>query len=332
MRIYKHDYYDRFRCIAGNCPDSCCKDWDVQVDDTSAALYRSLDGALGERLRKVLKDDPEAGTLMTIENRRCPMWREDGLCRIQVELGHDALCKTCRDFPRLSHDYGDFAELQLELSCPEAARLILSAAETPMTEEEIPGGEDPNYSLLDMELLLQTRQQALKLLASPRPANEVLAQLLVYGYHAQFMLDNGEHTTFEPNDALEMAYNMAKPGDMQAILDFYSTLEILSPDWAERLRAPQKRTWDAPYKALARYFVERYWLQAISDFDLISRVKFIVISCLTVYLLGGDMIQTAQRYSKEIENNIDNVDALLDAACENAIFTDDKLFGLLLKG
>ena len=47
------------------------------------------------------------------------MWRQDGLCRIQAELGHEALCKTCREFPRLRHDYGSFVELGLELH-PEA--------------------------------------------------------------------------------------------------------------------------------------------------------------------------------------------------------------------
>ena len=97
----------------------------MDVDDVSAARYRALPGALGDALRDVLKDT-EDGTVMTIQNGRCPMWRQDGLCRIQAELGHDALCKTCRDFPRLRHDYGSFVELGLELSCPEAARLILT--------------------------------------------------------------------------------------------------------------------------------------------------------------------------------------------------------------
>ena len=110
MQIYKSAYFDSFRCIAGRCPDSCCKEWDVQVDDRSAAFYRSISGPLGDRLRQVLVDDPESGTVMTIENGRCPMWRMDGLCRIHAELGHDALCKTCREFPRLTHDYGDFIE------------------------------------------------------------------------------------------------------------------------------------------------------------------------------------------------------------------------------
>ena len=125
MLITKPDYFDRFRCIAGACPDSCCKEWDVQVDADSAAMYRALPGALGDRLREVLKEE-DGETVMTILDGRCPMWRADGLCRIQAELGETALCKTCREFPRLTHDYGDFIELGLELSCPEAAKFILS--------------------------------------------------------------------------------------------------------------------------------------------------------------------------------------------------------------
>ena len=103
MLITKPDYFDRFRCIAGNCPDSCCKEWDVQVDDASAAFYRALPGALGDRLREVLRTE-DGETVMTILDGRCPMWRGDGLCRIQAELGEGALCKTCREFPRLTHD------------------------------------------------------------------------------------------------------------------------------------------------------------------------------------------------------------------------------------
>ena len=77
--------------------------------------------------------------------------------------------------------------------------------------------------------------------------------------------------------------------------------------------------------------MERYWLQAVSDYDLVCRVKLIIASCLLVKALGGDPIQTAQLYSKEVENNADNVDAILDAAYTHAAFTDDKLLWLLLK-
>ena len=160
MTITKPSYFDAFRCIAGSCPDSCCKEWAVQVDDDAAAYYRALSGPLGDRLRQVLTDT-EDGTVMTIENGRCPMWRQDGLCRIQAELGHDALCKTCREFPRLRHDYGTFAELGLELSCPEAARLILTSPEQEMASQSLPESETPEYDTEIMEILLRSRRQFL---------------------------------------------------------------------------------------------------------------------------------------------------------------------------
>ena len=100
MLITKPDYFNRFQCIADSCPDSCCKEWDVQVDEIAAAYYRSLSGDLGNRLREVLHTE-NGETVMTIIDGRCPMWRADGLCRIQAELGEAALCKTCREFPRL---------------------------------------------------------------------------------------------------------------------------------------------------------------------------------------------------------------------------------------
>jgi hypothetical protein len=76
--------------------------------------------------------------------------------------------------------------------------------------------------------------------------------------------------------------------------------------------------------------VERYWLQAVSDYDLSCRVKFIVLSCLVISCLGGDFLQTAQLYSKEIENSTENVESLLDAAYAHPAFTDAKLLYWLL--
>ena len=328
MQIIKSSYFDSFRCIADKCPDGCCKEWDVQVDPTSAAYYRNLPGDLGDKLRQVLKDE-DGETYMTIENGRCPMWRADGLCRIQAQLGEVALCKTCRDFPRLTHDYGDFVEMGLELSCPEAARLILTAPPAPPIVEEVSGGSAPEYDGDAMDVLLRTRKEALSLLETP-DIGTVLALLLIYGYHAQAQVDGKECTPFDPDNALEAAKDFAKPADTAALLRFYAGLEILTDAWRDRLNAPSPAPWSEPIRALARYGIERYWLQAVSDYDLVGRVKMIVASCLIIKTLGGDPVATAQLYSKEIENNADNVDAILDAAYDNPTFTDDKLLWLLL--
>lgn len=331
MKQYKPAYFDQFSCLAGDCPDSCCQLWEVAVDDKSADSYRSLPGQLGQDLRKALRQE-DGLNLMTIVQGRCPMWQLDGLCRIQAQLGEQALCQTCREFPRLTHDYGDFIERGLELSCPEAARLILSASPEPYSQEEVPGLGDAEYDSQDMALLLATREQARQLLANPAyPPQQRLAQLLLYGCQVQGALDGGELGAFSPEDALETALLSQKSGDIEAFLQTFRELEILTDAWREKLDSPAPGPWDSRTPALARYFVDRYWLQAVSDFDLYSRVKFICIACLLVKTLGGAFLRTAQLLSKEIENDADNMDALLDGAYTNPAFTDDKLLGMLLE-
>lgn len=331
MLIRKPSYFDSFRCIAGQCPDSCCKEWDVLVDPDKAAFYRSLPGDLGDRLRQVLKDE-DGDIYMTIENRRCPMWRPDGLCRIQAELGETALCKTCREFPRLTHDYGDFIEYGLELSCPEAARIILSTPSPDFITEEVPGGEEPEYDALDMEILLHTRSIAQAILADRNyTVGESLILLIMFSYHAQSMLNTGKIILFDQADTLlAHARQYARKGDMQAVLGFFKSLEILTPEWESRLNTPSPAGWDDVYRTIARYFVDRYWLQAISDLDLISRAKFAVISCLVIKTLGGNILQTAQLYSKEIENSIENVESILEAVYSDPTFADAYLTDMLL--
>ena len=331
MKITKPDYYDKFRCLAGSCPDSCCKEWDIQVDAASAERYRSLPGALGDDLRRVLTDC-DGETVMEIISGRCPMWRKDGLCRIQAELGEHALCRTCREFPRLTHDYGDFQEWGLELSCPEAARLILSCPEPGYSVVEVPGGIPGEYDREAMEVLLRTRAQAEALLLDrSHPFAQTLALVLLYGYQAQAELDGEDAQEFDADCALQDGEKLAESASLSEFLCFFAGLEILTDAWRELLASPAPAGWSESHRCLALYLIRRYYLQAVSDYDLISRIKFILISCLAVQLLGGDPIRTAQLYSKEIENDIDNLDAILDAAYDCPAFTDRKILGMLLQ-
>ncbi len=327
MLIRKNAYFDAFHCIAGSCPDSCCQEWDVAVDEDAATYYRSLPGELGDRLRQKLKQ--EDGWYLEITDRRCPMWRGDGLCQIQFELGEGALCKTCREFPRLTHAYGDFVEYGLELSCPEAARILLTAPARPAIEGEAPGGETPEYDAEIMDILLRTRRQALALLEQ-HPVPQALQLLLLYSYRVQDELDGGEAVAFDAEAELAFARQMAQPGTAEDLRGFYLSLELLTERWENRLRNPQPLThWPEEIRALARYGIERYWLQAVSDFDLICRVKLILSACILIKNLGGDPVVTAQLWSKEIENSAENVDTLLDAAYTHPALTDVRLLGLL---
>lgn len=331
MKIITPTHYHKFHCLAAACPDSCCKEWAVQVDARSAQLYRTLPGDLGDRLRQVMQEE-DGDTILALEpDGRCPMWRDDGLCRIHAQLGEAALCDTCRDFPRLRHDYGDFVELGLELSCPEAARLILSERKYESTISPAPGGSLPEYDTEAMAILLRSRDEALRFLErTVYSVGQALAVLLLYGYDVQNELDSGEPAVLDAEAALIDAVKLAAPGSVAEILAFYQELEVLTPLWHQRLAAPSSAPWSEEIRALARYFVARYWLQAVSDYDLICRVKLAVVSCLVVKTLGGNVVDTAQLYSKEIENNTENVEAILDGAYCSPALTDQNLLGLLL--
>ena len=326
MKIIYPQYYKAFRCIASACPDSCCHEWEVDVDPETAAFYRSLPGELGNRLRQVLRDT-EDGICMTIENDRCPMWRQDGLCRIQAELGHDALCETCRNFPRLRHDYGSFVELGLELSCPEAARLILGSEGGFLVSAQ-PGGEEPEYDPGDMELLRGSRKIALEFLQTQENVPQALGAILLYAHDVQAALDGlGDIGT--PEECLA-ELGQFTGGDLQAVFEFFRGLEILTEDWRQRLaQKPGKIRWNDTLRNLFRYMLERYWLQAISDLDLVCRVKLGIAACLLVGSMGGDLVETAQLFSKEIENDPDNVEAILEGAYTSPALTDANLLGLL---
>jgi hypothetical protein len=260
------------------------------------------------------------------------MWRQDGLCEIQATLGERALCQVCGDFPRLRHDYGDFMELGLELSCPEAARLILNAPSPAMIHTTASGEEAAEYDADAMTLLRASRQQARAILDDPAMnPGQTLAVLLLFGYRIQALLDGEEAAPFDSAAALEEAGSLAQPGEIRDIFALYRTLEILTPQWRALLESdPAPQPWQESHRALARYFLDRYWLQAVSDYDLIGRVKFLITSCLMIRHLPGNTVQTAQLYSKEIENDADNVCALLDAAYTSPALTDVKLLGFLL--
>ena len=322
MLITYPAYYKNFTCTASNCPDSCCHQWTVDVDKETAAFYRSLPGALGDRLRAVLTEE----NTMELEGDRCPMWRADGLCRIQAELGHEALCRTCQQFPRLTHDYGDFVEYGLELSCPEAARLIFSASQELITEE-IPGSGAADYDTEVMDILKESRQTALHFLdTTTLPLNEALMALLLYGHTVQGAIDGDGSTELDIAQCLALGKRFAGADDFSALIGFFSGLESLTSRWPTLLQTAKQMPVTDTLKPLAIYMVQRYWLQAVSDYDLISRVKLTVAACILVAAIG---VEQAQLFSKEIENSADNVDAILDGAYTSPALTDANLLGLL---
>ena len=328
MELRYPSYYDTFSCIADRCPDSCCHEWEVQGDADSAAQYRCLEGPLGDALRAHLYDE-EGETYLRNVAGRCPMWRTDGLCRIHAEQGHDALCQVCQQFPRLRHDYGNFVELGLELSCPEAARLILERPPELVTQT-VPGGEEPEYDGEIMDILRRSRPAALALLENGHyTVPQRLRLLLMLGYHVQAAIDGAELLPFDPDAALMEAAQFAGTPDADALAQVYRELEILTDRWQEKLDALTAPRWEEGLCRIAQYGVLRHWYQAVSDWDLSSRIKLLLSGCALLARLPGALRDNAQLWSKEIENSAVNLDALLDGAYTQPGLTDANLLSLL---
>ena len=189
------------------------------------------------------------------------MWRRDGLCRIQAERGHDALCQVCREYPRLYMDYGDFAQWGIELSCPEAARLIFQGIQ--VRQEEIPGGETPEYDGDIMKLLEKSREEILTFWDSADDIPSALTVTLLFAHQTQAALDGGVYEPLCPESCLQAARQIAGEGNLSLIVDFFQNLEILTDCWKARLSTPAGGAWDKKLRFFAIYLIRRYWFQAV---------------------------------------------------------------------
>lgn len=139
MRFLKPHYYDRFQCAADQCPDTCCAGWQIAIDDDSLEKYGEIQGAFGSRLRNSIDWQED---IFYQYDGKCGFLNENKFCDIYQELGEDALCETCRMYPRHVEEYEGLRELSLSLSCPVSAEMILGCKEKVRFEEYFTEEED----------------------------------------------------------------------------------------------------------------------------------------------------------------------------------------------
>lgn len=133
MKLYAPKYYKSFKCIADRCEHSCCIGWEIGVDDEALEKYEHLCGGYGEVVKSSISYDGDPHFKLGAFDR-CPHLNDQGLCKIILNLGEGYLCDICREHPRF-YNYTDVAEVGLGMSCPEAARIILSSPDYISMEE-----------------------------------------------------------------------------------------------------------------------------------------------------------------------------------------------------
>ena len=297
MKIVKPTFYKNFKCIAGDCPDSCCQGWEVDADSDSLKYYKTLDNSLEikKRIDSVLSKDEFDNTIFTLApKKRCPFLNDENLCDMHIAIGGEHTPYTCRTFPRFIYDFGATREIGISFSCPVASVMMYNT-ESFDFEADI-NSDLPTLNDIDAEkyfLLYKGRAEAYKIAKDKNKSiRERLNDLLDLGVLLQ-----------------EKLFPYDEGGDDIAFFDVFKNPELINPEWKEKVENfSLKQVSDTQSNEnILMYFLYKYLMQAVYDDDVLSKIKMAVLGVLINTYFGEDS-WTVHLWSKETEHSQYNMD------------------------
>ena len=298
MRIIKPSYYKDFRCIAGECPDSCCQGWEVDADSESLDYYAALPDELEikKRIDSVLDKDEFGNTIFTLKaKKRCPFLNDENLCDMHIAIGQEHTPYTCRTFPRFIYDFGGTREIGVSFSCPVAADMIYALNGRLEFDEELTD-ELPSLNDIDAGTFFKIkslRSRAFRLAEDKSvDIKEKLIRLLSDAAELQRELDN-----------------YSEGGDSIGFFEVFKNPELINPEWEERVNGSREKCIEnADYNVnIIEYFIYKYYLLSVYDNDILSKAKMAVIGVLiNTYFV--ESAWTLHLWSKETEHSQYNMD------------------------
>ncbi len=285
MKVRVPNYYKNFKCIADRCKHSCCIGWEIDIDEDTYALYRSIGGEMGHRLKESISP-VEPPHFILDKQERCPFLNNRGLCDIITELGEDHLCDICADHPRFRNSFSNHTEMGLGLCCEAAAELILDQKE-PVTFNLI----DPKKLTAEEQLFFEIRDKLYSLLQD------------------RTLTIEERLTHFTPHPLPQLNWKR-----------IYRDLERLDPQWDKMIETINPNNvlpeeWAVPLEQLAIYFVYRHLAAALEDGRFSERLVFCALSVRVIGSVAEtkeELPEIARMYSAEIEYSDKNIDLLLN--------------------
>ena len=300
-------YFDRFRCVAAECEDTCCAGWAIMIDEESLEKYKNMEGALGNRVRNSI--DWENGSFCQYE-KRCAFLNEDNLCDLHMEAGEHMLCKTCRDYPRHMEEYEGLREGSLSLSCIEAAKIILGCKEPVQFlrfEDEVEDEEYEDFDFLLFTKLMDAREKMIALLQ--KRDIDIMVRIglcLELAQKMQEALDSDE--LFQVDEMLEQFGNMDAIASFQKRADEYKIgeieycqtarkmfrifgqLEVLKDDWPEYVKRAEKQLFGEGQSGFERNrstFHKMYGLQSAHNEEWSIWLEQLMVYFVFTYFCGA---------------------------------------------
>lgn len=297
MKIVKPTFYKTFKCIAGDCPDSCCQGWEVDADSDSLEYYKTLDNSLEikKRIDSVLSKDEFDNTIFTLApKKRCPFLNDENLCDMHIAIGGEHTPYTCRTFPRFIYDFGATREIGISFSCPVASDMMYNT-ESFDFETEV-NSDLPTLNDIDAEkyfLLYKGRAEAYKIAKDKNKSiRKRLNDLLDLGVLLQ-----------------EKLFPYDEGGDDIAFFDVFKNPELINPEWKEKVEnfSLKQVSETQSNENILMYFLYKYLMQAVYDDDALSKIKMAVLGVLINTYFGEDS-WTVHLWSKETEHSQYNMD------------------------
>ena len=314
MYYRKPHYYDKFSCTAEQCPDTCCAGWQIVIDENSLEKYSNVSGDFGIRLLNSI--DWGEGVFEQY-HKRCSFLNAENLCDIYKELGADALCDTCRLYPRHIEEFENLREFSLSLSCPVAAKMILECQEPvrfPEEEDEKEECEEDfeDFDFLLFDCLLEVREKLFSIVQNRTiPIEKRMYGVLKTAKNLQEALEEGEF--FERDFISETELYLQESAEefsvshyeiVQAIRKDLLRLEVLREEWKTNLEAAEslfqkgeawytekrkkykaeikntigQKQWDIYKEQLLMFFLYTYFCGAVYDDMIYSKGVLSVIS------------------------------------------------------
>ena len=296
MILRTPEFYKDFKCIAGDCPDSCCQGWEVDADEESLEYYKTLSGEIRQRIDSVLDKDEFENTIFRLaKNKRCPFLNSKNLCDMHIAIGGEHTPYTCRMFPRFINNYGATREMGVSFSCPVASDMMFNLKE-PMSFCDELNDFPPELNEIDAQtyFYLATARKKAFSIAQDRGLNikERMIKLLDFACDAQKDLE--EYT---------------EGGEDIPFFDVFKNPELINPEWTQRVNNGKIKPVSNEIfnENILSYFIFRYFLEAVYDYDVLSKIKMAVIGVLIVTYFGEDS-WTIHLWSKETEHSQYNMD------------------------
>lgn len=342
MKLIMPSYCRDFKCSAGDCSDSCCIGWEIDIDPKTADYYMSFPGEFGERLRENIAHD--AAYSFILKGERCPFLNESNLCEIILNIGEDKLCHICDNHPRYYEWFDGVKEGGVGLCCEEAARLILNNGDYSRCYElEIPNESCDEYDEELYDFLFEAREEFFAFLSDDEAElSDVISQILDYAEQVQYAVDNYD---YECSDKVIAKQASEAAVDYKALLDRFYDLEPIDEKWKpfisdvkEKATALDCDKYHSLLRNIGSYFIWRYFMKGVFDEEILSKVKLAVISMAVLGVIftaeNADMekcVILAKNYSKEIEYSEENLENLFDMTYTEEIFENEKLKNMFKK-